>query len=274
MSPYTHHKTLGCYSSPSDSNDHKQLKEKSDAHGNCLYASDCNTRESQLFYFNIYLPSVTYPLAVLSMTRVQLQEVQKRATHLMLQKYCYNPNTRGALVYCLNACGGYGFLCLYAEQGLLSTQMFIKFWRFNSHISLVLKPTYHWAQYQTGTSSSFLFDVDNKLPHLESKWLGQLRTFLVLIGGKLVLDNPNMIKLQSHRDNFIMDQVLALKHFSTGEIKKINYCRLYLNVTLVSNVAMSCGKRINSEALTGDRKSFRSCLQYLFCKQQKPGPAA
>ena len=71
------------------------------------------------------------------------------------------------------------------------------------------------------------------LPHLESIWFTNLRTFLATHELTIEVANPGILSSQRQNDDFIMDIVIDSGKFANHEICKINYCRLYLNVTLI-----------------------------------------
>jgi hypothetical protein len=50
-----------------------------------------------------------------------------------------------------------------------------------------------------------------------------------------------------------MDGFSASNRFSEGQMNKLNACRLYLKVTLLSDVATPCGRFINLSYYEGKR---------------------
>eukprot|EP00957_Ditylum_brightwellii_P006474 490896-Ditylum_brightwellii.AAC.1 len=99
-----------------------------------------------------------------------------------------------------------------------------------------------WAQHATGISKPILKTYDH-LPHLESKWIKQLCTDLTLINAKIYIHNTWTYPPTCQFDMHIMDDILQyIKSLSI--IRKLNYCRLFLQVTCVSNIATSGGKQL------------------------------
>ena len=58
----------------------------------------------------------------------------------------------------------------------------------------------------------------------------------------LQVDDAGVMPLQRLHDSHIMDHVIASKRFTKGQLARINYVRLYLDVHTVSDIATACGK--------------------------------
>ena len=120
---------------------------------------------------------------------------------------------------------------MYDDQGYGQIKVFLKLWRSpESQAGKLLRVAYSWAQYSVGTGTPIMQDTTAKWPHFESKWLQLLRQYLRDIGGTIRVLDIFIPKLQRRHDLFLMDEVLSSKKFGSAAIKRINYCRLYLNV--------------------------------------------
>ena len=67
-----------------------------------------------------------------------------------------------------------------------------------------------------------------------------------------------------------MDVVLTCGHFKPAAIRKINYCRMYLNVLLLSDIVMPCGTRLDPAAYEGTRALYFTTPNH-YVHQTKPG---
>ena len=105
--------------------------------------------------------------------------------------------------------------------------------------------TLQQAQYTCGVGTPILEAPALKLPRLESKWLQGLRFYLNDVGGLIRLDDPGVPSLQRHHDQYLMDMVLADPKWKPIEIKRINWCRLYLNVTTLSDITNAQGHQLD-----------------------------
>ena len=90
-----------------------------------------NRRESWVYYFSLYLTSISYTLAITTFTERNLRDIQQKATELMLPKLGYNRKISRALVYGPVSHGGIGLYHLYGEQGRMQIYQFVKFWRYD-----------------------------------------------------------------------------------------------------------------------------------------------
>ncbi len=180
LSPYQAHKTLGHYKDPAGTQkeQYRQLKTKSDNLTSFLWTCPLTCLETWTFYYACYLPSVGYPLPCSSLTRTQLNNVQRRAMSIIVPRCGFNRNTKREILYGPLELGGASFRHLYVQQGIGQVSLFIKHWRMNSTAGKLLRIAVGWFQQQVRTSYSILERVNTPLPHLESKWLLSLREFL------------------------------------------------------------------------------------------------
>ena len=72
------------------------------------------------------------------------------------------------------------------------------------------------------------------------------------------------------RDQYIMDMVVRSGKFKPGEIKRINYCRLYLNVTTVSEITNANGNIIDPGMLEGNKDSINTSSRWQAVHQKRP----
>jgi hypothetical protein len=112
------------------------------------------------------------------------------------------------------------------------------------------------VQALAGSSFSVFRFPAQPLPHLdEAVETTFLRRYLSRTSGYLVLDQKHVVPLQHEHDSHLMDAVLNAG-FSNGDIQLINYCRLYLQVHIVSDITDSTGSHIKTGARSG---TFFSC---------------
>jgi hypothetical protein len=78
-----------------------------------------------------------------------------------------------------------------------------------------------------------------------------VRKFLGEIGGSIELQDTFVDPLQRENDQFLMDMAIRSRKFTPGQLKKINYCRMYLNVLLLSDVVKANGKELDEGLYAG-----------------------
>ena len=240
-------KTLGHFKEPvgNQSAQYTNLKKKSDEITAFLWTCPLTRLEAWTYYFACYLPSVGYPLASSSLSKRQLDDVQKKAMAIIVARCGYNRNTKKEVLYGPLELGGANFRPLYVMQGTGQVQLFVRHWRLNSEAGKLLKIAVAWFQQQVGTSFSILDNVSIALPHLESKWINSLRLFLATTSMSLELDNAYIPARQRENDMHLMDVILASKKFTEAEIRRLNYCRLFLKATTIADITMIDGKSLD-----------------------------
>ncbi|KAI2511571.1 hypothetical protein MHU86_2825 [Fragilaria crotonensis] len=182
----------------------------------------------------------------------------------------FNRNTKKAILYGPLALGGANFRSLYVQQGVSQVMMFIRHWRKQSLTGRLLRIAVSWFQAQVGVSFSILENVHSALPQLESKWLSSLRLFLANIEAKLRLDETYLPALQRLHDFCIMDAVIASGRFTPKEICRINYCRLFLQATTVSDLTSMNGRTLDHNKLSGRHSLLSSFTHGTSIYQERP----
>ena len=272
MSVYEAHKTLGHYKAPigNQLEQFRQLKKKSDENTAFLWTCPLTKLEAWTYYYACYLPSVGYPLACSSLQKKQLDQIQRKAMSIIVARCGYNRNTKKEILYGPLELGGANFRHLYVQQGVGQVIMFIRHWRLRSTAGQLLRVALSWFQQQTGVSYPLLEKVTMALPHLESKWIGSLRDFLADTGMHLTVDTPSIPKRQRRHDYHIMDAVLESKHFTAAEIRRLNYCRLYIQATTVSDITLVEGTQLDLSIWKGNPSLMSSRTHGNTIYQERP----
>ena len=272
LSAYTAHKTLGHFKEPAgtQAEQYKQLKKKSDETTAFLWKCPLDRLEAWTYYYAYYLPSVCYPLSCSFLTKRQLDTVQRKAMSIIVARCGFNRNTKKEVLYGPLELGGANFRHLYVEQGAGQVRMFMRHWRLRSTAGKLLRVAVHWFQQQTGVSFSILQDVKTSLPHLESKWIASLRDFLATADMSFQIDDPTIPPKQRLRDTYLMDVIIDSKKFTKAEIRRLNYCRLYLSVITVSDVSMPSGKSLDMSMLRGTPSEMSSKPRGPIIHQERP----
>ena len=101
-----------------------------------------------------------------------------------------------------------------------------------------------WSQWQSGTSKPILVDTTTPLPHLECRWIKSLRQFLKYSKTKIHVDRPFCQHPERIDDFHIMDYALQTRQFDEAELCILNYCRLHIHVTTVSELFNASGSHM------------------------------
>eukprot|EP00980_Cylindrotheca_fusiformis_P010202 scaffold2269_cov65-Cylindrotheca_fusiformis.AAC.2 len=110
------------------------------------------------------------------------------------------------------------------------------------------------------------------LIHFESKFLQSLRDYLVDIDAQIEVDEPFVPPPQRENDCYLMDVALTTTCFDAEAVKRINYCRLFLQAVTLSDITFPdrLGNMIDPSLVTGAPNS--KCPKSTYCptKQAKP----
>ena len=272
LHPYAAHKTLGCYKEPAgiQVKQFEQLKEKSDSITEFLWKMPLQRSEAWTYYTACYLPSVCYPLTASHLSPTQLTKIQVKAMSIIIPRCGYNRNTHRAIIYGPHRIGGAGFRHLKVEQGVLHVAYFLRHLRKKSQIGQLFRCAISWLQLSIGVSYSVFASPQIILPHLEAKWLASMRTFLADQNLSIQLDDCGIPAIQRENDSYIMDLILASNHYSPAEIRRLNYCRIYLNVVTISDLTMPDGVHIDKSVRDGRPDIHSSRPTILSINQERP----
>jgi hypothetical protein len=242
------HKTLGHWKSPAEPKQRKQLQELLGKAKNtmALIAISPLTRAGTVQAYNgVYVTTtLKYVLPQCFFTDKQLEQTERKTIQPILARCGYNRNTAIALRYTPTTYAGCGLTRWSTLQGEGQIGLFLKHWRTTTIISHVLRIAISWSQWQAGLPKSILKDTTTPTPHLESRWMTSLRTFLAKINASLHLDHSKTVPEEREGDIYIMEYAIQCRIFTDADIKIINYCRQYLHVTTISELFDADGTRL------------------------------
>ena len=275
LSPYTAHKTLGYFKEPAGTQKEqfRQLQQRITDTVSFLWKVPLSRAESWTFYYAYYLPSVTYPLSSTYFPRSQLDSAQRKSLCILLARCGYNRNMKRAVVYGPSEYGGAGFLRLFDHQGIGQIQSFLRHWRQGSVVGQLLQVLVSWCNYSVGMGSSVVTNVHTPLPHLESLWIGSLRTYLADVGAWLETDDTCVAPIERVHDDYIMERIIFSNKFTPAQTKTLNYCRLYLGALTLADLTTTTGKYLDQAKLVGRPSIFGTTSKWLKVNQDSPSDA-
>jgi hypothetical protein len=255
-------KYLGTYKCPADQKKQYEILEaKCNEFAKIINCSHLSRKETQCFYWAIYRLSANYALPTAYFSKKELKKLQSKSHTAMVTKSGYNRHTPLEVVYGPHFLGGAGFFHLYDDQGYGQIRLFMKFWRSpSSKPGKLLRIVFAWAQRCAGIGTSILEDVSTELPHLEAKWFASLRKFLKAVNGTIQICDPPIPPLQRQNDEFLMDVAIRSKKFKGAALRRINYCRMHLNVLFVSDVVTPCGICLDPQMYKGTEERDKTTM--------------
>jgi hypothetical protein len=135
-------------------------------------------------------PQRKLPPGDIHFTKAQLDTVQRKAISIIIARCGYNRNTKREIIFGPQIYGGADVRRLYDQPGIGQVQLFLKHWTKQSVAGQLLVCLVAWYNYSVGTSRCILEDVHTPLPHLESKWLASLRTYLASTHTWIEVNDP------------------------------------------------------------------------------------
>ena len=271
--PTATHKTLGHFKAPMDDGHttFDYLVKRGQTLTAALIRSPASPSEALTFVTSILIPSLCYSMPQSSLTSTQHRKLASLIMPKVFAKCGYNRYTARAVLYGPKRYGGASFLPFEVYDGVGKILNFLKLWKTPwSMEGKLLRITYSWMQFQSGFSQSYM---THQLPdpHVEAHWLKSLRTFLINIEATIELHSDFTPTIYRTTDHTIMDMATSDHTCTKTDIRRINYCRLYLGVTWLSEICDPTGHFILQEFLSGDRPLWAFRPTRLQVHQQRPG---
>lgn len=266
------HKTLGVMETPSGdySAEHERLKIRAGNHANIIATSVRGYEETETYYYSIYIPSMRYSLVVGTLTEQKAQAIQSKVTQATLTGLGYNSRTPSEIVYGPKSLGGIGLRHLFTEQGMEKVKMLLQQIRGRTKLGRLLIIQLQWAQLWSGWTVSILEDNASAATFLETEdWIARLREFLSYSRVKLHIPEIKVDESQREHDRAIMEYARDM-HLSPAEIRRINRCRIYLKVAMISDIANAEGSRIR-ESIYQLNNVEQCVVRKEWPHQSKPG---
>ena len=190
---------------------------------------------ARLAYHAIYVATLQYVLPQCHFPARILRKAEKQSLPSLYAKCGFSRKTPQALLFAPIEYGGGGFVHWDTLQGEGQILHFLKHWRTTTVISSTLRINVAWCQWQSGMSSSILVNTD-PIEYLEARWLPSLRDALLRFGAQVITDTTFIPSPERDDDIYIMEAARQSNIFSDKDIRIINYCRLYLHITTISEM--------------------------------------
>ena len=266
------YKTLGAHIEPMQhqKTHFNTLLAKAKLHSRLLASSSCQAPHTWIYYYSVYLRSIGYSLLISHLSFTQLNKLQQPIVPAVLSKMGYCSNTSCILTFLCSFYGGIDFRDLRLEQGIGQITFLIQHIGTPGQVCDLLAIVLSWFQLCAGVCYPVFLQPERPLPHLEGHWLVCIRKVLAHIDGALERTKTHIQPLQRMRDLFLMDTACNSGLFTPAELKRLNYCRLYLNVLTLSDVTDAKGNRFAPGILDGIRSVQQSSSKGPSAKQERP----
>ena len=213
-----------------------------------IRSSALNSTEIWLAYTAVLWPGLSYPLAVSSLSVLDLKLIQQTVSCIIRHSLGLNHSFPDALFYGAKRYGGLGIVPLVVQQCFLKLSLFSRHVRSGDNIGQALNISMDYTQLEAGCSTQF-FRLDYSLFRhlLTDTWMSHLWEFLSL--SNIQLWHSASVKmwlpgLQRVFDTNLVDLILASR-FTLSHQRLINEWRMYFNALTVADLANCLGTCIS-----------------------------
>jgi hypothetical protein len=203
----------------------------------------------QMCYRTVFGPAIRYVLPATAMDEQFLDKVQRPIITLVLAKMGFNQHMPCDVAMAPLHFGGLGLMNIYVEQG--TAQVLYVLCHIRSRLSscstlYVLLETH---QVSAGIDENPL-EVTSPCRYIESPWVHSVQTFLHQCNASIRIPNLSSKHPLREHDRTIMSYTTD-HDWSITDLRKINNCRLFLQVLYLSEIVSSTGTHILDCALHG-----------------------
>ena len=200
-----------------------------------------------------------FPLTTSSLSESQYIRINKAHIPQALSSMGFNKTWPIALRF---GCHPYGGLQLkhIEVEALIRKLRSVNDLLHKDDTSKAVKLLFHWYQTAAGISHPVLENPKHSTEYVNSKWTNDLIRMLSKYHVKIKLPDTNIPKLQRFNDKFIMDDILS--YISSTKIRRqINACRLFLQITFISELTNINGTHLVNGILKGDKSKMSPTTQ-------------
>ncbi len=269
------HRTLGIRLDPAISFKEETiyLKQVADKIARRLQKNALNKEETRVAYRSMYLPKVGYSAAVASLTVQQCHQVKQRAVRAFLGSLGYNANMPRVVVQAPETISGIGLTSLHNEQGIEHITALSRHMRDRGQIGSFLTILLRTCQLLSGRTTSIFrkpFVSLDYLQEFKQKWALKVRDTLSRADTEMFMTNEWTPKVCREGDMSLME-FFASNGSTTNELAQLNCCRIFLQVTTLSEICDATGTRILGACLDHPTQHFRRS-KLSWPNQASPGP--
>jgi hypothetical protein len=225
----------------------KDLKNKCTIMSSIFANTYFNAHEANVGLTTVFAPSIMYALPLTTITPDQLRKIQQPVINSVLSRLGYNKHMPRSVVFAARTSGGIGLIDLPTEQGTAQVKLIVTHLLSRSYIHDTIMILLESYQVHAGTLQSPFIDTSTRA-YVDAPWIQSVQKFLCTINGTIIVPSLKTIVHNRINDRAIMANS---NHFSKSEQERINACRLFLQVTLLSETSNDNGTHILSDAVTG-----------------------
>jgi len=240
---------LGIYISPNGASTTMEthLWKKAVLYTKALQCTHMSRREAGVLYRSCFLPAIVYPFPATWLQEKFLDRILRLSTPTILNKMGLHRNLPRSMVFAPRAIGGVGLCNLTHEHAAQQLLILIRHLRAKTPLGHTLEMLVHTYQLWTGQRQPILEDT-SPCPWIPDKWLTHLCASMNRHSIQVTYNAWTVPALRLH-DRFLMDDFKdsGLPRF---KLECLNTCRMYLQVTLLSEITDHTGEELLPQTLT------------------------
>jgi hypothetical protein len=192
--------------------------------------------------------TMEYSLQSTTFTEKQCTKLANTVLYAALPRMGFCRNIDRRPIFSSKKFQGFGLKHPYFSQGLKKLQLLLN--PTDPTSSLLITESIHMTQLECGLGPDFFSTPpDRFLPIIEHTWVSSLWKFLFDANITLHVTHTQCSGLRFPADRFLMDAFC--QHYQRMELRGINYCRIYLQVSTLSDILTMCGRRIRPNCWNG-----------------------
>ncbi len=203
-------------------------------------------REAGVLYRSCFLPALTYSFPAIGLPPTFLERIHKLSTSTILNKMGYHRNLPRSFVFAPRNIGGIGLCNLIYEQSAQQTIILLRHMRAHTPLGLAIEVLIRTYQLWAGIRNHVLSDTQ-PCPWIPNQWLSFLRQSMHQNQIKITYQSWTIPPLRLN-DRFLMEDFND-QNFSRMQLERLNACRMYLQVTTLSEITDHTGSELMPQVL-------------------------
>ena len=203
-----------------------------------LNNANINNTDADVAFRTIFIPRLNYQLQVSSLSKKELDSLQKVYESHTISKMGFNRSWPKELKYGSHNIGSLNFPNLYLEQTLSQIKIIRRMYQHEKH-KFLIHNVLSTFQLQAGLAGD-IFTSTQYVEYTDSVWVQSLVNAMHHFDIKICRPNPFKINHPRTNDHCIMN-IATSKQLSKRVLRQINTCRQYLRVITISDITEQDG---------------------------------
>ena len=265
--------TLGVFLAP-DGNNHaavKSLTGKAQLWSDLVHKGHLTAADVMLAMDTTITQTLKYSLPALTLTEKECKSIMAPVLTVALPFSQISRNFPRSVVYGPKALMGLGKSNMFIRQGATHIGLLQKFLNTDTITGELLRATIEGTKLHIGIGKN-LFSLDfirlNRLA--PSSLVKHIWYFSHKYNIQIQEETTTDLSLRRQNDRYIMEEVSSTDEFSNNDLEHINRCRIFLQVTTISDIATGNGMLLRQGVMSGTLTTLQQS-HYTWPRQPRPG---